>query len=126
MNILPLKFIKLLHFGNIYKFTQFTIKMTGVEHPEGDFEKFKQKVAELYGDLELLAKTRPEVYAHQVLSHGFMDYCMVNSKRLDSMMLEESTRDRQSFNKGVYTIWAIQNNIPEELARLGWEEYLLD
>lgn len=38
-----------------------------------DFNEFKQKVA-IFGPLEKLATEAPDLFAHQVLCHGFMEY----------------------------------------------------
>ena len=39
-----------------------------------DFKKFKKKVESVFGDINRLADYAPDIYAHQVLSHGFMEY----------------------------------------------------
>lgn len=79
-----------------------------------NFSEFRAKVEPLLGNLENLAKDSPDIYAHQVLSHGFIEYA--------------GTRglfDRDSL-KEEYLKWARENKLAEELLEAGWQEFLDD
>lgn len=91
-----------------------------------DFKEFKKKVESVLGPLDRLAKEAPDVYAHQVLSHGFMEYLMAT--RINEPIRKE-TKTSEQYNerlKQEYLEWAKKNNLPEELLELGWIEYMND
>jgi len=111
-----------------------------------DFSEFRKKAESIFGPLENLAETDPDVYAHWVLSHGFMEYAGVEGL-LDGIKAEiagseeqflqvicnpaaeQGERYREEFRekaKGEYTRWAKANNLPEDLLEDGWQAYLND
>jgi hypothetical protein len=111
-----------------------------------DFSEFREKVEPMFGSLEILAQENPDVYAHLVLSHGFMEYSGV--KGLYKGVKEEVAGSEDNFHEIVngpetdqkkkmyeqyhglmkerYMAWARENNLPEELLEQGWIEYLND
>lgn len=103
-----------------------------------NFSEFKNKVESTFGKLEVLAKKYPDVYAHMVLAHGFMEYLLV--KRLDEDVRSRIQAEQGSYDpnnpehntlfkqylKEEYLAWARQNNLPEQLLGSGWEEYRND
>ena len=103
-----------------------------------DFTKFREKVEPFFGNLETLAKNYPDVYAHQVLSHGWMEYSILRGVH-DSV--EERVEAERGFydpsipehefyylayEKEEYTKWARENKLSEKLLEKGWQEYLED
>lgn len=89
-----------------------------------DFNEFKQKVESVFGPLDKLAKKAPDVYAHQVLSHGFMEYVLMSrSTAIESIIKDENYYLRL---KQIYLKWARDNKLQEDLLELGWQEYLND
>jgi len=76
-----------------------------------NFKKFRKKVESAFGDIKLLAKNNPDIYTHQVLSHGFMEYSF--TKELKA-------------TKEEYLKWAKENKLCEELLEEGWKEYKND
>lgn len=94
-----------------------------------DFKEFKKKVESVLGPLDRLAKEAPDVYAHQVLSHGFMEYNMATGI-CDKIRKECNRRENpilfDSRLKEEYLKLARKNNLPEELLELGWIEYMND
>lgn len=77
----------------------------------GDFKKFKRKIESIFGNIKLLAKNEPDIYAHQVLSHGFMEYSLTRKVK--------STKEE-------YLKWAKKNNLCKNLLEEGWKEYIND
>ncbi len=76
-----------------------------------DFKEFRKKVESVFGNIELLAKKAPDIYAHHVLSHGFMEYSF--TKELKA-------------TKEEYLKWARENKLCEVLLEEGWETYKND
>lgn len=103
-----------------------------------DFSKFREKVETILGNIENLAKEHPNIYAHQVLSHGFMEYAGIRSLfqkthekvREENHALESNTQEYTGLYwdlmKKEYLTWARQNNLPEKLLEVGWEEFRND
>ena len=111
-----------------------------------DFAKFRQKVEPFFGKLEELAVKEPDIYAHQVLSHGFMEYAGVRDihgkiklnvagdetefhKVVNGSDTPEKERLKKEYYKNLkteYLFWARANNLPEDLLERGWQEYLED
>lgn len=103
-----------------------------------DFAKFRAKVEPFFGRLEDFAIEAPDVYAHLVLSHGFMEYEGIRkigksiAKRVGAekgfydSSIPEHYHAYLTHEKQEYLKWARQNNLPENLLELGWNEYLED
>ena len=103
-----------------------------------NFSEFKSKVESTFGKLETLAKEAPDVYAHMVLSHGFIEYA--GARMLSDEVKCRIVREKGSFIpqnpchdglywqylKEEYLTWARQNHLPEQLLESGWEEYRND
>jgi len=79
-----------------------------------DFKKFKSKVEGSFGDIRILAKNWPDLYAHQVLSHGFMEYAGTKNLFHNKHLKRE------------YLKWAKENALEEKLLEEGWQEFLDD
>ena len=103
------------------------------------FSKFKRSVERSFGcSLEVLARVYPDIYPHQVLSHGFMEYLW--EKLPQGKIIARIERERGSYNpknsqdkelflqylKEEYFAWARANKLEESLLELGWKEYLED
>ena len=103
---------------------------------ETEFPRFKEKVESIFGPLEKLAARAPDVYAHQVLSHGFMEYSfglnlIDNASELATVAKgDASSPEREALFHGVlktvYLDWARANSLPEHLLEYGWQEFLHD
>jgi len=103
-----------------------------------NFSEFKSKVESTFGKLEVLAKEAPDVYAHMVLSHGFIEYAgarMLSDKVKCRIVREQGSFIPQNpphnelywqYLKEKYLRWARQNHLPEQLLESGWEEYRND
>ncbi|MBU4283650.1 MAG: hypothetical protein KJ968_00955 [Nanoarchaeota archaeon] len=103
-----------------------------------NFSKFKSEFEPIFGKLEVLAEKAPDVYAHLVLSHGFMDHVSVTGLDEDvisrikteqgSFIPQNPNHDRLywQYLKEEYLTWARQKKLPEELLKSGWEEYRND
>lgn len=104
-----------------------------------DFEKFKAKIEPIFGPLDELAKEYPDVYAHIVLSHGFMEYEGIRNISMEiKMNIKKEMEDGCEYDKkeqrnvfykylkDEYLKWAKNNNLPENLVEMGWESYLND
>ena len=111
-----------------------------------DFTEFRKKVESIFGPLEELAEHDPDIYAHQVLSHGFMKYAGTtdlhkkiakeiagSEDKFYKMMHGPKTEQQKKFDKQYdnklkeeYMKWARENNLPEDLLEDGWQEYLED
>ncbi len=94
-----------------------------------DFSEFRAKVEPIFGRLEVLAEQAPDVYAHQVLSHGFMEYAIVNRLHDEAKSATGKGMDAKEFwehLKPKYLAWARENNLPEKLLESGWSEYIND
>jgi hypothetical protein len=103
-----------------------------------DFEKFKTKVEAFLGNLEVLAEKYPDIYAHQVLSHGFMEYAGI--RRLDKKIKKKIKGKHGTINsndpiyhnlfdqylKREYLTWAVKNELPRNLLEQGWTEFCED
>ena len=114
-----------------------------------NFEDFKKKVESVFGSLENMAEKEPKMYAHQVLSHGFMEHLFCNQSTVLKEVekkVENEIKDKVGIGmlifdikktpryhelywkylKEEYLIWAKNNKIPEHLIEMGWEEYKND
>jgi hypothetical protein len=113
--------------------------------PIGNFNELKKKVEDVFGDLNTLMKECPDIYAHKVIAHGFMEYCMSNpSKSIErrkritceledelevDIPIKETILFRELYYKYLkeeYLEWAKKNEIPEHLIEEGWKEYFND
>lgn len=75
-----------------------------------NFKEFKKKVESIFGDIVKLSKDTPDIYAHQVLAHGFMEYCLTTKTKT----IKEN-----------YLKWTKENNL-NTLLEEGWEEFRND
>lgn len=111
-----------------------------------DFEEFKAKTESLFGPLEELAETAPDVYAHMVLSHGFMEYAHEtglqekikteiagSGDKFREVIIGPNTPEKESYRreydqrlKKEYMDWAKSNSLPGHLLEDGWHEFLND
>lgn len=102
-----------------------------------DFNKFKAKVESFWGDIEILAEKYPDVYAHQVLSHGFMEYAGI--RRLDKKIKKKIKGKYRmpssdpgyyelfdKYLKKEYLTWAVKNKLSRNLLEQGWTEFCGD
>lgn len=107
-----------------------------------NFADFKKKIEPIFGSIDELLKTNPDMYAHHVISHGFMEYLFYDKKVIEDI----KNRILAEFNdkidkekkiklyedkywiclKEVYLNWAKENKIPENLVEQGWQEYIND
>jgi len=108
----------------------------------GPFESVEQ----LFTSLEILARQDPDIFAHHVLAHGFMEYSYVKEIRSkiakeiagseekycaiirgpDTPLKAEYSNNYDTKLKQEYLTWARSNKLPEELLERGWKEYLED
>ena len=111
-----------------------------------NFDNFKKKVEPLFGPVSKLAQDDPDIYAHQVLSHGFMEYIFYDKKVFveiddkikveiglelegDDINIRKNPKFKElywKYLKEVYLEWAKENKIQKNLIELGWEEYKND
>ncbi len=103
-----------------------------------DFLKFRSKVESVFGNLEQLAETAPDIYAHMVLSHGFVEYSVV--RKISEGVKYQIQSEKGSFNpkdpvhtklywahlRDEYLRWARKNNLAEHLLDRGWAEFVND
>lgn len=122
--------------------------MTSIEDCwTADFKEFKAKVEGVFGRIE---KMPDDIYAHQVCSHGFMEYvCMsgTHGKLRQSVLHimrpsnDDEVIDEEKFLlkhgdefrteldrllKVEYLKWAKVNNIRESVVEIGWATFLAD
>ena len=76
-----------------------------------DFTEFKKKVEPMFGPIKELAKTYPDLYCHQVLSHGFMEYSGIKNIK---------------GTKKNFKDWMEKNHLEKSLVEAGWKEYKED
>lgn len=108
-----------------------------------DFSEFREKVESIFGPIEILAEGEPDIYAHEVLSHGFIEYAVVTGitqkvkekiagsangfhKALKSERANEYEQKYLGELKKEYMKWAETNNLAENLLEEGWQEFLND
>ena len=72
-----------------------------------DFIEFRKRIESLFGNIEFLAKDEPDIYCHQVLAHGFMEYALVKGV---------------SLTKENFMVWIKENKLEESLIEKGWKE----
>ncbi len=104
-----------------------------------NFSEFRSKVESVFGNLETLTQEAPDVYAHMVLSHGFIEYSTIQ-RITDGVKTRIQTEQGVPFDpenpdhdrlywqnlKEEYMTWARQNHLPENLLEDGWEAYRND
>ncbi len=88
-----------------------------------DFSKFREKVEALYGDLNKFAKESPDVYAHQVLSHGFMEYSGVSNltAKIKKQIIKEKIENGNEEYKA-YEDFLEKEDLPGELQSKAYRE----
>jgi len=84
-----------------------------------DFSQFRKKVEPVFGPIDQMAETDPDIYAHLVLSHGFMEFAGVTG------LFSKSKGDLESIKED-YMRWAGSNNLSENLLEDGWKQFLND
>jgi len=82
-----------------------------IEYWTDNFEVFRKKVESIFGNIRLLAKNEPDIYCHQVIAHGFLEY--VGVKKI------KGTKDK-------YLEWFNVNKLEKTLQEEGWKEYQND
>ena len=103
-----------------------------------NFAEFRQKVESLFGPIVELEKRAPDVYAHQVLAHGFLEYALVRGLfdnaqlriKEDNGYFDHSNPEHENLYwqclKREYVKWARQHELPQGLLEAGWEEFIND
>ncbi len=84
-----------------------------------DFSQFKDKVEDVFGSIDKMAWSAPDVYAHQVLSHGFMEFAAVRD------LFAKTQGDFENIRED-YNSWYEGHNLPEELQEAGWTAFIED
>jgi len=102
----------------------------------GNFEEFRQKVESTFGRLEDVANRAPDIYAHMVLAHGFMEYNMANDimgqvkgEIVQTEGCYDPLKHEKTFWSGLkdrYYGWAKENKLETSLLETGWEEFIND
>ena len=120
--------------------------MNKLKYWTADFLEFRKKIESMFGNLEELAKESPDIFSHQVLSHGFMEYAGIkeiygktqtivagSQDKFHSVIQGQNTLEKQDYQKRYDTLlkteyleWARKNNLPEHLLEQGWQEFLED
>lgn len=94
-----------------------------VETP-GEFSVLREHIESIFGNMNEFAKKSPTVFAHEVLSHGFMDYSRakdIGTKIRKQVILERIYAGDNEYLKyaGILKEGA---KIPQELYPVLWEE----
>jgi hypothetical protein len=83
-----------------------------------DFHEFKAKIEPFFGPIEEIAAKHPALYAHQVLSHGFMEYAGIRGLSFGTRFEHELKQE--------FLDWMKTNNLDMSMAEEGWQEFLND